>query len=291
MFVCKKISPVFIFASAFLLLLPALISAPHKSAAVSLFSPVSADVPVLMYHSIADRPSHTGDYLILPQVFRSDMQYLKDCGYTTVTSAEVYDYAANGTPLPDKPVIITFDDGFLNNMTYALPVFEELDMCGTVNIVGSYSVRSAEYNDPNPDYAYLTAEEIRSLAESGRFEIGSHTYDMHSFGNRKGCRKNRQESVEDYTAAFSSDCRLENEYLLNECGIVTDVFAYPYGFISQESIGVLKEYGYKILFTCCERHNNIEPYSITDGEVLFLDRYNRPSGISTENFMKNAGII
>lgn len=288
MFICKKISPVFVLA-VIILLLPFVISAPHKTAAVS--AGVSADIPVLMYHSIAERPSRTGDYLILPELFRSDMEYLNNNGYTTVTAAEVYDYAANGTPLPEKPVIVSFDDGFMNNMAYVLPIFEELDMCGTVNIVGSYCVKSAEYNDPNPDYAYLTAEEICTLAESGRFEIGSHTYDMHAFGDRKGCRKNSWESVEAYTAAFSDDCRLENEYLLNECGIVTDIFAYPYGFISQESVPVLKKYGYKILFTCCERHNNIEPNSIADGDMLFIDRYNRPSGVSTENFMKNAGII
>lgn len=249
-----------------------------------------ADIPVLMYHSIADRPSMAGDYLILPENFYSDMKYLSENGYTTVTAAQTLDYAKNGGDLPEKPIIVTFDDGFLNNLTYALPVFEEFNMCGTVNIVGSYCVKSAEYDDHNPNYAYLTNEEIIELAESGRFEIGAHTYDMHGMGSRQGCRRNYNESEEDYFAALTEDCRLENGYLLNECGMVTDVFAYPYGYISKGSGDILFQCGYKVLFTCYERHNIIEPCSVGESEPLYLDRYNRPYGIDTASFMKSAGI-
>lgn len=249
-----------------------------------------ADIPVLMYHSIAERPSMAGDYLILPETFYSDMKYLHDNGYETVTAAQTLEYAKNGGAFPEKPIIVTFDDGFLNNLTYALPVFEEFNMCGTVNIVGSYCVKSAEYDDHDPNYAYLTGEEITVLAESGRFEIGAHTYDMHGMSGRQGCRRNYNESEEEYAAALTEDCRLENEYLLNECGMVTDVFAYPYGYISKGSGDILYECGYKVLFTCYERHNIVEPCSVGENEPLYLDRYNRPSGISTGDFMHSAGI-
>lgn len=289
MYVCKKINILLLAAVAAAVMTAAALGRT-AAVSVSLNSGGTADIPVLMYHSIADRPSRAGDYLVLPETFYNDMKYLHDRGYSTVTSAEVYDYAVNGGSLPEKAVVVTFDDGFLNNMTYALPVLEEFNMCGTVNIVGSYSKKSAEADDPNPNYAYLTPEEICTLAESGRFEIGAHTFDMHGFTDRKGCRKNDGETDGEYKAAFSEDCRLENEYLLNECGIVTDIFAYPYGFISEGSSDVLKSFGYKILFTCYERHNYIKPGETAEGDILFLDRYNRPYGLSSEAFMKNAGI-
>lgn len=289
-YICKKIPVMLIFV----ILIAGVSFIIYRSCAVRAADAELtefADIPVLMYHSIADRPSRAGDYLILPDLFYSDMKYLSEHGYKTVTAAQTLEYAKNGGDFPDKPIIVTFDDGFLNNLTYALPVFEEFNMCGTVNIVGSYCVRSAEYDDHNPNYAYLTNEEIIELAESGRFEIGAHTYDMHGMNGRQGCRRNYNESEEDYFAALSEDCRLENEYLLTECGMVTDVFAYPYGYISKGSGDVLYKNGYKVLFTCYERHNIIEPCSVEEGEPLYLDRYNRAYGLSSEDFMEKAGIL
>ncbi len=289
-FICKKISLRGVLPALPVICLLFALALGNSAGAAGTVTAEYADIPVIMYHSITDRPSRAGDYLVLPETFYNDMKYLSDIGRETVTAAQVYDYAANGGELPESAVIITFDDGFLNNLTYALPVLEEFDMCGTVNIVGSYSEKAAAENDPDPNYAYLTANDISYLAESGRFEIGSHTYDMHSLSGRRGCSRNYDESDKDYTDALLQDCNNENRFLLENCGLVTDVFAYPYGYISEGSKEILVSCGYKILFTCREKHNIIEKNSLKEGEPLLLNRYNRAYGLSSEDFMEKAGI-
>lgn len=243
-----------------------------------------------MYHSVCERPSRAGDYLVLPETFYGDMKYLHEKGYETVTAGETLKFARFGGDFPEKPVIITFDDGFLNNLTYVLPVLEEFDMEAVVNIVGSYSVKAEEYDDHNPNYAYLTSNEIMSLFESGRFEIGSHTYDMHGFSDRRGADKKPLESDEEYFNALTEDISLERKFLREDCGIFTNIFAYPYGFIADKSGEILYDNGFEILFTCCERHNSITAGKLREGEPLFLDRYNRAYGLSSEEFMKKCEI-
>ena len=106
---------------------------------------------------------------------------------------------------------------------------------------------------------------------------------MHSQTKRRGCSKKKGESTENYQAALRADL-MENQDLLSEnCGITPTVFAYPYGYISEESVPVLKELGFTVALTCYEKPN----YVTRDPEKLYaLNRFNRPSGVSTEQFMK-----
>ena len=83
-----------------------------------------------------------------------------------------------GTPLPQNPVVITFDDGFYNNLSVALPLLEQYDMKATVSVVGSFSENQTE-QDSHKSYSYLTDADIAVLLESGRFEIGNHTNSLH----------------------------------------------------------------------------------------------------------------
>ncbi|MGN0642472.1 MAG: polysaccharide deacetylase family protein [Huintestinicola sp.] len=250
----------------------------------------TAELPVLMYHSILKDPSRTGEYVITPDEFEKDMAYLSEHGYTAVTSAEIIAFTDIGEPLPEKPVLITFDDGHLNNLTYALPIMEKYDMRGEVNIVGAYTEQSVIYDDHNPYYAYLTWEEISELAASGRMEIGCHTYDMHSLSGRKGCAKRSWETAEEYTAAFSEDIDRVTVLLGEQCGIRPLIFAYPYGYMSEESYDILRNKGYRILLTCTEKTNMLTCSKEGEGELIFLDRYNRSGLMSCSEFMSRYGL-
>ncbi len=291
MYICIKLRPIYIAAAA--VLAAGLAALPFVTfpdgreiiPASAVPEQPSTEFTVLMYHSLADSPKRAGEYVFLPEDFELDMKYLHDSGYNTVSAAEVYGYACGKNALPENPVMITFDDGFLNVLTYALPVLEKYDMCAVMNIVGSYSEKSEEYNDHSPAYAYLTPEEICELENSGRFEIGSHTYAMHSLDRRRGCSKISWESESDYYTAFSADCIENRRFLADRCGIDTNIFAYPYGYISEGSSTILGENGYNILFTCYERPNNISFGEISEGDTLFIDRYNRPWGRSPEDFL------
>ena len=75
----------------------------------------SVKVPILMYHSILRSTNTHGDYIITESAFESDLKYLKDNGYTTIVMQDLIDFVCNGKKLPEKPVVLTFDDGYSNN--------------------------------------------------------------------------------------------------------------------------------------------------------------------------------
>lgn len=240
-------------------------------------------VPVIMYHRLLNDPDKAGDYAVSPDVFKSDMQYLTENGYTSVFVSDLIDYIETGAPLPEKPVVITFDDGYLNVMEYAYPYMKENNIKAVMNIVGIYTQQSTDEDEHNPAYSYLTWDEIAELDKSGLFEIGNHTYDMHSMSGRRGCKRLSNENAEEYRKALIGDIGMLQDILHEKSGVTPITFAYPYGFISAESTAILHDIGLKALLTCYEKPNYISRSD--SGECLILNRYNRPSGISTEEFM------
>lgn len=241
-------------------------------------------VPAIMYHSLLKDPARAGDYVLSPAVFEEDMRYLAENGYETVFASDLVDYVERGVPLPEKPVLVTFDDGFLNVMTYAYPYMKENGLKGVMNVVGAYTDFSAEQDEHNPAYSSLTWDEISELAESGVFEIGNHTYNMHSMTARRGCKKLYSESAEDYRRTLSEDVLSLQALLRDKSGVTAETFAYPFGFMSEDSVDILRDIGFKALLTCNEKPNYI---SRGNPECLLsINRYNRPAGISTEDFME-----
>ncbi|MCK4236494.1 MAG: polysaccharide deacetylase family protein, partial [Candidatus Krumholzibacteria bacterium] len=84
-------------------------------------------VPVIMYHGVGpDRPDWVWDYLITPiDVFEGQMRLLREKGWTTISLAHLHSHMAEDTLLPDKPVVLTFDDGYLDNWVYAYPILKK----------------------------------------------------------------------------------------------------------------------------------------------------------------------
>ena len=83
------------------------------------------------------------------------MRYLAARGYETITIADLLDYVDHGTPLPDKPVMLTFDDGYLNNCVYLPPLMEKYGMSAIVSPVGQFSDEYAANGDRSVYYACL----------------------------------------------------------------------------------------------------------------------------------------
>lgn len=241
-------------------------------------------VPILMYHSILDNARVGETFVLSTQLFHEDMKYLKQNGYTSIFVSDLVDYVFQSKPLPEKPIIITFDDGYLNNLANALPILEEMDMKAVISVIGTNSEIHSKTIDTNLTYAHLSWDEIKKLLDSGRIQIGNHTYNMHKNGDRKGCRKKSGECAQQYQAALRNDIGKLQELLKNNVGMTPEVFAYPFGACSPESVSVLKEFGIKAALTCEEKINHI---TSNDPEKLYrLGRFNRPGGISTETFMK-----
>ena len=238
-------------------------------------------LPVIMYHNICGKPP--SGYTVTPQQLESDLAWLKKSGYISVSAQQLIDYTHGSAELPSKAVLITFDDGFYNNLSLALPLLEKYDMCAVVSIVGRYTDDYAPA-DPHADsYSYLTWDDIAELAASGRIEIGSHTYDMHSnSGGRQGCAKLPYETADEYATILGTDIGLLRTELIQHCGIAPVVFAYPFGALSRESLPVLRDSGILISLTCREGMNLI----IHDPDCLYgIFRYNRSGLLTTEEYM------
>ncbi len=242
---------------------------------------------VLMYHNITKEPSMRGKYNIYIREFEDDLKYMSRNGYSPISVKQLADYAYNGTPLPDMPVIITFDDGFESFYEYAFPLLEKYGFKAVVNTIGScaekYTQLEAQHNPDchNLNYSYLNIEELKALKESGIVEIGCHTYDMHNLkGERRGAGMKKGESTQHYKAALEEDLKKYNA-ALNEVG-GTDIFAHPYGIYCADTLAILRQNGFRAVFDCTERINYINRKNID--WMFYIHRFNRPSGISSECF-------
>ena len=239
-------------------------------------------LPVVMYHSICEGG---GEYQLSPDAFELDLQYLLANGYQSVSAAQLISYANGHGELPAHPVLITFDDGFYNNFSDALPLLKKYDMCAVVSIVGKYTDELAEADPEVPAYSYLTWRNICEMTASGRIELGSHTYDLHRNEERAGCSIRLGEDPISYTAMLRQDLSRLQERANEETGITPVVFAYPYGFICRESVPVLKELGFQMTLTCRESPN----YITQDPACLYgLGRYHRDPSLSTAAFFEKA---
>ena len=239
-------------------------------------------LPVIMYHSLTEP---TNDYRLSPADFERDLAYLQAHGYESVSVAQLCAYTTGNGELPAHPVLITFDDGFYNNLFTALPLLEQYDMQAVVSVVGRYTDELAPADPQVPRYSYLTWEDIRKLLDSGRIELGSHTYDLHSNDKRAGCSILLGEDPDAYSLMLRRDLEQLQTRAKQETGISPTVFAYPYGFICRESIPVLKDLGFVCTLTCREEGN----YITRDPACLYaLGRYHRSPQYSTESFMERA---
>lgn len=91
---------------------------------------VSVQVPILLYH-------HISEDTLTQEQFQTEMQLLKDGGYHTVSFDQIFDFVEKGTPLPEKPVCLTFDDGYLSNYEIAYPLLKEYGMKATFFAIGA----------------------------------------------------------------------------------------------------------------------------------------------------------
>lgn len=244
-------------------------------------------VPIVMYHSIMKSSREMGKYVITPTEFSDDLLYLKSHGYNSITMTELINYVYYNARLPAKPVILTFDDGNLNNYTYGRPSLQKYGMKAVISVVGEYSEAFSSETPPtrDSDYAFVSWEQIKEISNSGYFEIQNHTYHLHSLNKgRYGIKRKSGESLESYCSMLSSDIGKLQDKLFEVTGIKPNTFAYPFGYANKESVDVLRQLGFKASLSCVEGVNII---SRSNPDILFgLKRNNRPHGISSENFFR-----
>jgi len=123
----------------------------------------SAEVPILMHHYISASPSAQDriryGLSVTPEMFEAQLKLLSNNGYTTISLRELYEYLAVGKALPANPIILTFDDGYVDNYTNAFPILRQADM------VGTFFVLTGPADDG--EATYLTWDMITEMSDAG----------------------------------------------------------------------------------------------------------------------------
>lgn len=242
------------------------------------------DIPVIMYHNISEKERLWGTYCVSPETVENDIKYMLEKGYTAVSCQDVINYCTGTGDLPEKPFIITVDDGFESFYAYMYPLLQKYCCKAVIAPIGSCTDAYTSQEDHNLDYSCLTWEELKEMNDSSLVEIGSHTYDLHeNRDGRKGCARKQGESDEDYTAVLTKDTQLMQRKIKQFTAADCNIFVYPYGEISKGSEEILAGSGFKVIFTCSGKVNKVTP---SQDMPLILGRYNRPHGKTTYNFCK-----
>lgn len=224
---------------------------------------VSRDVPVLMWHNLAEESS--GDMTISVDTFRAQIEALHEAGFKTVSLQQLYDYVHFGTELPEKPIVLTFDDGYFSNYEYAFPILQEYDMQATIFAIG-VSVGKDTYKDTEHAMTpHFGADEAREMVDSGLISVQSHTFDMHQWppfedGNaqvRETLLPFDGEADADYEAAVEADFAESRELLESITGQPVNALAFPEGAYVTLTQDALRSAGAELTFTTVRAVNTV----------------------------------
>jgi len=175
---------------------------------------------VLCYHKIGTPPagSKLKDLWVSPARFRSQVKYMLDNGYTTLTFAELKKLYDAGQNPPEKSVLITFDDGYENNYKEAWPILKELGAKGNIFVVYNTIGKTNLWHNPASEawVNMATLEQLKEMLASGVMDYGSHTMNHPHLSALK---------LEDAAWEITeSKKQLEAAFGREMCA-----FAYPYG--------------------------------------------------------------
>ena len=263
-----------------------LCSAAQK--AIDLYATASARkgicVPILMYHQVKN--TRLGKDVITPYEFESDLQYLSEHGYNTITMTDLIRYVYEDQELPDNPIILTFDDGYLTTYHTVFPLLKKYNMKIVLSIVGKCVDDFSRVDDHNLSYAHITWNQVKEMQESGLVEIQNHTYNLHKIQNgRYGCYQKANEALSHYEELLTEDILLVQEKVQEVTGLAPNTFTYPYGKYNDNTEEIIKKLGIKATLSASYGMNVIQK----DPEVLYgLKRICRAHNSNLDSLLKEA---
>jgi peptidoglycan/xylan/chitin deacetylase (PgdA/CDA1 family) len=256
----------------------------------------TAELPILMYHDIGPDPK--SDACVTPERFRADMEELASNGYTAVSFEEVCGFVARGEALPEKPVIVSFDDGYRSNYLFAFGILEETGMKATINVIG-ISVGKSDYKGSGkPIIPHFSYEEAKRMDAAGIVDIQSHSWAMHDSAEhespatyREGATARKGEGERAFAEAFRADALKSKQEIEANVGSPAFVYAYPFGFYSELAEAELRALGYQVTLSIDEGVNTLVkglpqsltqmrriPVSMRSPSVVELIDSHRPGG-------------
>ncbi len=254
-----------------------------KPAAVTEAKADTVEVPILMYHSIS-KTETKGDYIITVDSFEEDLKFLTENGYTTIVMDDLINYTQGKTDLPEKPIVLTFDDGYFNNYAYAYPLLEKYNCRAVISVIGYYTELYSNSPDENPAYSHITWTDINKMKDSGLIEFQNHSYNLHTTDKgRNGAKKKRGEPLEQYKKKLTDDLQKLQDAFSTNTNYIPTTFTYPFGGVSEASFDIIKEMGFKASLSCENKTNHLS----RDPEELFmLNRFIRTQKKSAQAILE-----
>jgi peptidoglycan/xylan/chitin deacetylase (PgdA/CDA1 family) len=186
----------------------------------------TATVPILMYHYVGGLPvdadAYRVDLTVLPEQFEAQLAYLQRAGYTGISLADLVRHLATGSPLPPKPIVLTFDDGYVDNYLYAFPLLRQYGSTGTFFVVTGFLDEARG--------GYMTWEQARVMQEHG-MDVQPHTV------NHTDLELAPTESMRQEIAA-------SQQAIEEHLGKPARLFAYPFGRYDAQIISALRSAGF-----------------------------------------------
>ena len=219
-------------------------------------------IPILMYHHVSPHP---GLVTISPETFEAQMRYLSENQFYCMTPEEVEHYIDTGEPVPAKSVLLTFDDGYLDNYAYAYPILKKYNLKATLFGITAWfrdgPVRSIEeaqsLTKDHVDCAYAIRDglhdsvmirwsELQKMISEGVFNLHSHTHTHTRFDKMPAPRAAQ-------IAALDHDLALSTQTLKEKLNIDSAHLCWPQGHYDDEYIKAAKSAGFRMLYTTQKR--------------------------------------
>jgi poly-beta-1,6-N-acetyl-D-glucosamine N-deacetylase len=202
---------------------------------------------ILSYHEVTDvADALIPEYAVTPTMFVRQLDWLRNNGYHFVSVDDLLADEAGRRPLPDKAVLITFDDGYRSMYDHAWPILKSWKIPAVVTVVGSWEDDKTQVNFDGkeiPRSKLMTWRQLKELADSGLIEIGSHSFDMHRGiegdpqGNKQPAATTRHwlaashhyEDEATYRQRVEADLTRSSSDIKAHIGRAPRIIAWPYG--------------------------------------------------------------
>lgn len=245
-------------------------------------APANTHFDVLSYHDIQDNVDGSLEKettLLSTQHLAGHLNWLQAHGYHPVSVNDILAAQQGVKPLPSKPVLLTFDDGYQSFYTHAYPLLKLFNYPAVVALVGSWlEVAPSDmvnYGDVQvPRSRFLSTAQIKEMAQSGLIEYSSHSYDLHHgvllnpYGSTAPAattrvydlQNKRYETQAAYVARITDDLKRNSDYLERITGTRPRIMTWPYGRYNQTTLDIAKQLGMPITFSL--DHDAVQPNTI-----------------------------
>ncbi len=250
-------------------------------------------VPILCYHDVGGTANN--EYTVTKETLINHFSYLKANGYHPISLEQYMAFTREGAPLPEKPVMITFDDGYISFYNEVFPLLKQYNYPAVFAIVGSW----LEYA-PSDLGQLVNWQQIREMEASGLVEIASHSFRSHRFTvmNPQGDRgellstlayaNDRYETTDEFYKRVYEDLEQSQKRFEQELGHKVRAMVWPYGEYNLPAIEIAKKMGFETMLALGGGINDVGQKSLVEARRGII--MGNPNNSLFSSFVKSGGL-